>query len=301
VTEDLDFKTLAMLEAVISLRSVQAAAKKLGLTPSAVSHGLRRLRVRTGDDLVTQTSRGMEPTARGLVIVEATRAAVGALRASLSDRVFDPAIERRTFVVQMADYAASVVGPELTRRVLGAGPGLTIKMARLGVESELALESEVDLVIGPLGAETGRLQTQRLFSDTFLCAARPEHPRFGRELDLETYLGLEHVCVAPQGARGSLVDTALAEMSRARNIRAVTPFFFAALALARASDLVVTLPALLLTRYAPAFELQTRAPAFALPKITMRHTWHRRREGDSGHAWLRQTLVEIGKDLRAPS
>jgi DNA-binding transcriptional LysR family regulator len=60
-----DFRTLAMLEAVVSSGSVQGAAKKLGLTPSAVSHGLRRLREQTGDPLVTLTARGMEPTARG--------------------------------------------------------------------------------------------------------------------------------------------------------------------------------------------------------------------------------------------
>jgi DNA-binding transcriptional LysR family regulator len=299
--EDPDFRTLAMLEAVVSSRSVQGAAKRLGLTPSAVSHGLRRLREQTGDPLVTQTTRGMEPTARGRVIVEAARAAIATLRSSMADRPFDPPTERRRFVVDMADYAASLLAPELARRAVAAGPGITLTMVRLSRQPDLALESDVDLVVGPLSADTDRLRTQRLFTDTFACAVRVDHPHVAEGLSLDDYLGLEHVCVAPLGSRSSMVDAALAELGRARSIRLVTPFFLAALAIARSTDLAVTLPARLLDAYGAAFGLRSLAPSFELPRLAMHQTWHARLDRDAGHAWLRRTLLEIGADLRAPS
>jgi DNA-binding transcriptional LysR family regulator len=130
---------------------------------------------------------------------------------------------------------------------------------------------------------------------------RSDHPTVRESLTLDAYLGLEHVCVSPLGSRGSMVDAVLTELGRARSIRLVTPFFLTALAIARSTDLAVTLPSRLLDAYGAAFGLRALAPGFELPRLAMHQTWHARLDRDAGHAWLRKTVLAIATDLKAPS
>ena len=296
--EDVDLRTLQMLDTVVATGSVQLAAQKLGVTPSAVSHGLRRLRARTNDELVIATRGGMVPTVRGAALAKAVRTAFASVTASLSDGPFEAASSERTFTIGAADYASSVLGAAIFGTLRREAPHVTVKLGHLRFDVAERLEAgELDVAIAPFGIQSQSLKTSALFQDRFLCAARRGHPRFHEIGSLAGYLAASHICVAPAGLDSSFVDDTLDALGHRRDIVLRLPFFLAALECASASDLVVTLPRSFLARFAKRFDLEVTALPFEIAPLRMAQTWHVRRDNEPAHRWLRSLLARAAKSL----
>lgn len=300
---DFDLNLLRVLGAVLETRHVTRAARRLGLSQSAVSHALARLRAALGDELLVRGPDGLVPTERGAALLAPVQAILQAVEDALAGPApFDPATAERTFRVAAADYAQFVLLPPLLARLAAEAPQVNVWVAPTpepDVLSAALASGELDLVIGVSTAapSTGGLYTRTLFSDAFVCVVREGHPTVDDTLTLDDYLALPHAFIAPRGRQGGAVDSALAKLGRARRIALAVPHFLVIPHAIAGSDLIVTLAARVAHAFAEPLGLRILPPPLPLPSFEIALTWHERRHRDPGHAWLREALAAISASL----
>lgn len=293
----IDMNLLVVLDAALRERSVQRAAQRLGLTPSAVSHALRRLREVIGDPLLIRTPRGMVPTERAERLSPRLRRALADLEGILSDEVpFDPATARRLFTVSSADLAQVVLLPPLLQRLAAEAPGmrLVVRPPRNDLFDSLA-SGALDLAFGIFDEAPEGFRYQALFREDFMCMMRRDHPAAAEPLTLERYLALSHVSVAPRGGPGSIVDSALAALGHTRDVALVVPHFLVAPLVVAETDLVFMVPSRIGRRYAGLLPVCLAPPPFALESFTLAQVWHERAHKEPAHAWLRQRIAQLAR------
>jgi len=286
-----DFNLLVTLDAVLLEGSVAGAARRLGLSASAMSRALARLRETTGDPLLVRAGRGLVPTPRALELREPVRRLVEEAHAALRPAApLDLSTLARTFTLRTREGFVENFGAALVARVASDAPGVRLHfMAKTDRETTLLRKGAVDLETGIVGTEADpEVRTRALFGDRFVGVVRAGHPLARGKVTLARYLAARHVLVARQGGRQSPVDAAL--LPAERSIAATTGSFAAALALARASDLVATVPERqtgILREGMHSFALPVEVPA-----LTISMLWHPRMDVDQAHRWLRGLVLE---------
>jgi DNA-binding transcriptional LysR family regulator len=290
----MDPSLLPLLDALLELRNVTRAAKRVGLTQSAASHALARLREQLADPLLVRAGGGMALTPRARELVEPVRRAVQALEAVATDTpAFDPRRARRTFAIATGDYQGMTILPALYKRLAKAAPGVDLRILQLASGIEDLLETEaLDLVLSLSSPATRPgLYRQRLFEEPYTCVVRDGHPA-QRALTLEAFCALGHVLVAPRGQRG-VVDHALAERGASRRVTVVVPGFGVAGHLVAGSDLVLTTPERVARALARTLPLRIVPPPLPVPPAVCWQQWHERTHRDPGHVWLRALVAEV--------
>lgn len=291
-----DLNLLFTLDALLEQGSVVGAGRKLGLSASAMSRSLARLRTITGDPLLVRAGRGLVPTPRADAIREDVHRIVEDARALLrpSDTV-DLFRLARTFVLRTSDGFSETIGPTLIQLVADEAPNVRIRFIRkLDKDSSGLRNGDVDLETGVVGKAIGpEVRSRSLFSDSYVGVVRLDHPLASGKMSLERYANGRHVLVTRQGLDLGEIDAKLEAMGAERRIVTTVDGFAAALALARGSDLVATVP----ERHTQG--LRGGMVTFVLPVSTDDFTisllWHPRMEGDAAHRWLRQ-LVRRASD-----
>jgi len=300
---DPDLNLLIALDVLLAEGSVAGAARRLGLSASAMSRTLSRLRTATGDPLLVRAGRNMVLTPYAEEIRERTQNTVFEARAVLrpSAAELDPATLERTFTLRTNDGFVEAFGPALIAAAAAAAPLVRLRFAPKPEKSSKPLrEGLVDLEIGVLGDMGPEIRLQALFRDRFVGVARKGHPlALQPDVTLERYVACGHVVASRSGRVAGPVDQALAELGLERNIAAVVPSFPAALAVAQASDLVALVPASFLINQPTVSGNGVVAALFAfeLPvktqSITVSQMWHPRSEVDPAHRWLRQLVLSV--------
>lgn len=299
---NLDLNLLRVLDAVLETRHITQAARKLGLSQSAVSHALGRLREALGDELLVRGPGGLLPTERALAIAEPLRQTLSGLERALSaPRPFEPGASDRTFRVAAGDYAQFVLLPPLIARLQREAPGVNLWVTPATpdeMNTKLA-NGELDLGIGvPLGTAAGAgLRERTLFEERFVCVVRQDHPTVRKALTLEQYVSVPHAFIAPRGRKGGAVDTALAERGLERRIAVAVPHFLVVPHVVAGSDLVVTLAARVAHAFAQHLPLRILPPPLPVPDFRIALFWHERQQRDPGHVWLREVLAQVGAGL----
>lgn len=293
---NVDLNLLFVLNALLGTRNVTRAARDLGLTQSAVSHALKRLRATFGDELLVRVPGGMAPTARAAALAEPLRQALMTLSDVVaSPQAFNPGTAQRMFRVMAADFAQFVLLPELLGTLAREAPGVDIWVVTGGMDDpdQALLAGEVDLVIGVpgRGRRLAGVQQRRLFAERFVCLARAGHPEIQGELTLEQYVALPHAFVAPRGRAGGIVDEVLAERGLARRVALAVPNFLVVPHVIVASDLIVTLGSRLAYAFAKTWQLQVLEPPIPVPGFHVTLSWHERWQGDPGHTWIRSQIT----------
>ena len=175
---------LVAFDALCRERHVTRAAKRVGITQSAMSNSLRQLRALFDDELFVRAPRGVVPTARALSLAEPVRRGLSLLEGAVAPPTFDPSRDARTFVLSADDYVQLVVLPPLLTALAARAPHVRLKVvhsARHAVPEGLA-RGEVDLAFGWFGAPPPRHRREKLFTERFTCVVRRGHPR-ARALD----------------------------------------------------------------------------------------------------------------------
>src|SRR5262245_41258297 len=259
---DFDLNLLVALDALLSEASVTRAARRLGLTQSAMSHTLRRLRDLLGDPLLVRTPEGMSPTPRARQLGAPLRQALQDIKQAIARPRFDPGSARITFTLCIPDLVQISLLPSLIRRLSQEAPGVDLVVRPLGKSASRRLRAgEFDLVISPLRESKTGFYQQRLFSERFVCLARADHPEVGEALSLERFIRLPHLLVSPLGASAAgLVDRALEEKNLARRVVLRIPSFLAAPLIVAHSDLVLTLPERVARTFSSALPLRILSP-----------------------------------------
>lgn len=296
---DLDGRSLALLLAVHEEGSVTRAAQRLGLTQSAVSHGLDRLRAVTGDPLFVRAGRGIVATARADALVPRARALLDELRGFASAGGFDPATLQATVTIAANDLQRDLLLPPLLRRLRAQAPGLTLRVIASAVPTpELLRERHCELIVTPRPPDAGDLVHKRLFKDRYVVFHDPQHG--AAPTDAAAYLAAEHVTVVYEQPRRPLdLDRWLADRGHARRFVAQVPSFAAVAAFVAGGPWLTTLPSLLGAHTLRG--LATAPVPLPCPTMPMYAVWHLRHQADPLHRWLRQQLdAVVPPALRAP-
>ena len=291
----IDLNLLTSLDAILEERNVTRAARRLGVTQPAVSHALRRLRELLGDELLVRGAGGMRATPRALELHPAVRAALTAAEAVLQPAPpFEPAKAERTFVVVVDDRTSYQVLPTLIEKLAREAPGVSLAIRPIPMELALdALADDLDLQIGVFRDLPASVREETLWREDFLCVLRKGSPGTRGTFDLDRYLSLSHVFVAPRGLPGSPLDDALARKGLRRKIAVTLPNFLVAPHIVAATDLVWTAPGELARAFAGRLPLVLREPPLPVPGFTVKLRWHVRLDRDPGLAWLRQTFHAV--------
>lgn len=291
---DLDLNLLKALDALLRERSVSGAARKLGLSISAMSRTLSRLRLALGDPILVPAGRAMVATPHAEAIAEQVRTLTAAVQTVLSP---PPAVEirdlRRDFTIRANDSFVLLYAARLSSTVTRAAPGVRLRFApKPDKDIELLRDATIDLDIGVVSGDGAELRGQTLFEDSFVGVARTGHPILtAQPVTAEDYAAGGHVVGSRRGQFNGPVDEALAELGLKRKVHLVVPSFPAVIAVAAASDLIGLVP-----RSCCQPGTMNGVELFALPvptpKFVITQTWHPRMDADPVHRWLRGLIFE---------
>jgi len=283
-----DLNLLVTLDVLLAEGSVARAAKRLRLSPSAMSRALARLRETTGDPLLVRAGRGLVPTPRAVEL----RERVGQLVQD-GEAVLRPAAKLdlkklgRTFTLRTSEGFVENFGPDLIARVGKEAPGVRLRFVQKPNKDNAPLrDGSVDLETGVVEKTTAQeLRVQALFRDRHIGVVRKGHPLSKGKITPTRYATGRHICVSRDGIDKGPIDDALASFGLEREIVTIVGGFSTALGLARASDLIASVP----ERHTG--NLRAGMHSFHLPVPTPEFTvsllWHPRLDADLAHRWLR--------------
>lgn len=299
---DLDMTALLVFDAMLEERSVTRAARRLGMTQSAVSHALNRLRDVWRDPLFMRRGTGMVPSQRALALMPGIGAALGELRLLIGEAErFDLAGSRRRFVLGMSDYAAALFLPRLLDR---AGDSLgrvtfLVRHASHAIGMDMLDRGDVECLIGSFPAPPARMREETLLQERFVCAARTGHPLFESGLSLDAYAAAHHIHVSLSGEPSGLPDQFLARAGRSRHVAMTIGHFLVLPQILASSDLIATEPQSVLAPFLTGFGVATRPTPFRSDPFAFSMIWHARSDRDPAHDWLRGAIKDVAAAERA--
>lgn len=299
-----DLNLLVLFEAVMQERHVGRAAQRMNLSPSAVSHGLGRLRSLLGDPLFIKTPRGVTPTDRALALEETiAEVLAGARRIVETSAPFEPRTSTRAFTLGAPDATAAVFLPPLVSLLRKQAPHLDMRIRSLmpapgATSAEVAWRNAfadldtraMDVAVLPADAAPARFSMVTLFSEGFVIAARSGHPWLAKPT-LARFLAQDHLVVSQTGDPFGFVDAALAERGLKRRVTLTAPNFMLALALLAQSDLLAAIPASLFRLHGPRFRLKSTKPPLTLPGFDINAITPKPALQDVGVSWLVTSLA----------
>ncbi|GAA0630128.1 LysR family transcriptional regulator [Brevundimonas kwangchunensis] len=284
-----DLNLLVLFEAVMAEGNVARAASRLCISPSAVSHGLGRLRRLLNDPLFIRTPKGVAPTARAMELGDPIADILGQVRGVVSSaEVFDPRRSTRRFTIGAPDGVSAVVMPELLARLQTDAPLIGLCEQTIRPEDAFLLldTHTIDLVIGPaIGEAPARFRQSVLFDEDFVICMRADLPLAG-EMTLDRYCAAAHLLVSSTGDASGLVDRALAAVGRSRRIAYVAPNFMLALAILSDTSLIAALPRRLAERHCDRFSLVFVEPPLKLQTYAIVRMLPTAALADAGVQWL---------------
>src|SRR5262245_32811900 len=289
-----DLNLLVTLDVLLAEGSVARAARRLRLSPSAMSRALARLRATTGDPLLVRAGRGLVPTPRALELREHVSRLVRD-----GEAVLRPAqtldLERlvRVFTLRTREGFVENFGPKLIARVGKEAPGVRLAFVpKPDKDSAPLRDGSVDLETGVVGQRTGpEVRAQALFRDRFIRVVRKGHPLSKGRITPARYAAGRHIGVSRRALDKGPIDEALQPLGLEREIVTIVGSFAAALAVARGSDLIASVP----ERHTG--NLRSGMHSFplpvAVPELTVSLLWHPRLDADPAHRWLRGIVREV--------
>ena len=298
---------LAALDALLAEGSVTGAARRLGLSSSAMSRTLARLRAATGDPLLVRAGRGLVPTPHAAELRDRVHQLTRDVRTVLSPDAshLDVASLARTFTIRAGEGFVDQFSAPLVAAITAAAPHVRLRFAPKTDKDALPLrDGQIDLEIGVLGASAPEVRTRFLFRDAFIGAVRIGHPLLEGPMTPERYAACRHVVASRKGNFTGPVDDALEALGLRREIVAVVPGFPDAMRIARDTDLVALVPRSGLAGPTSADPTAQGLMGFDLPvhtpPIAISAMWHPRMDADLAHRWLRDTVVAVCQAAAPP-
>jgi DNA-binding transcriptional LysR family regulator len=290
----LDATLLLVFQTAMETRKLGEVAVRLGLTPSAISHALTRLRDIFEDALFTRQHDGVTPTRRAIELQPNIVAALTALRSSLNVAPFNPATIERTFKIAALDYAIVIIGPGLIRAITKLAPGVRLSFVTLGrAESlEAVMRGQLDMSIGVFPRSVDKIVLTDLTQDQFVLVARRGHPAFKKPITIDRFAALDHIMVSGSGDLSGPIDAALAELGKKRRVVAAVPQFLASLASVQISDAIASVPEKSALRYAKRLGLEIWPTPLKIPPFQVSAATLASASSDLALAWLLEQMRE---------
>lgn len=300
--QSVDLNLLVALDVLLSERSVTKAARRLGLSPSAMSRTLARLRLATGDPLLVQAGRALVPTPYAEALAGQVHALARDAQAALRPPAtrLDLASLDRTFTIRAGEGFVELLAAPLMAVIATIAPHVRLRFVlKPDKDAQPLREGLIDLEIGVIGTSAPEVRTQLLFRDRHVGVARNGHPLLkAGSITPENYAACGHVAASRRGEFREAIDDALGLLGLRRRIQLVVPSYPEAMRVARGSDLVALVPRSCLGNALAAghaedlkiesFELPVRTPEFNISAI-----WHPRMDADPAQRWLRDIIMAV--------
>ncbi|MBI1261909.1 MAG: LysR family transcriptional regulator [Rhizobiales bacterium] len=295
-----DMGLLIVFQELFQHRKSVLVADRLGLTQSAISHALGRLRSIFDDELFVRKSAGFQPTPRALELgpqisklIEMTEQLVN------KEADFDPATADDLIRLGVSDFTCALIAPPLISCLRQRAPALTLSFRPIVRRMALdALASgDLNLAIGLFAGSPTGITIEPLYRENYVVIARKNHPQLKRgKLRLEEYVSLDHLLISPDGDPWGIVDTTLENLFHRRRIVATLPSIFPALSVVASSDIICTIPRRLANQHLQSFDLLVKEPPIRIRTFQVSMAWHAKSAKASLVRWLtkeiRQTVSE---------
>jgi DNA-binding transcriptional LysR family regulator len=302
-----DLNLLRVFDAMMAERHVTRAGQRIGLSQPAVSAALNRLRGLFNDELFVRNGHEMVPTARALSLSEPIADALRRVELAVAANTqFDPATARRDFTVRGVDYFGFLLIPPLMQNLSQSAPGIVVRCldAQSGSVVQLLDEGRIDLAVEVLHELNDPIRSQFLIRERYVVIISAQHPEIavskdfdGEKFDLDLYCRVPHALHSFVGGTMGNVDAALSSINRKRYVALSSPHFFSIAKAVADSSIIANFPERLAKQIAPLFGLRIFQPPIDLAPISLAMVWHRRNDGNAGHIWFRQQIVNAARLL----
>jgi len=294
----IDLNLLVIFEAIIARRSISKAAQKVGISQSAMSHALRRLRQTFNDELVRRGPHGMIPTARGQQLAESLLGPLKQIHSVVDEQSnFDAKTSRRCFSIRISDYLVGWLLPSLLARIRSEAPHITLSVSHPVSPNTLDPDTDIHLFVCSNIVPPHGVKRERLFKDKFVAVFRRGHPALSQKMTLKLFLELPHLKVSHANSGSTLLDDALARRGLSRRVAVILPSFYGILSIIKNTDLCAVLPPSWLKLYgAPA---EFAACAVPVPNFEFTVDQFSKSTHDAGLRWLRGLILQEFHALRS--
>jgi len=314
----IDLNLLRVFDALLEEGNVTRAGYRLGLSQSAVSHALGRLREALGDELFVRSQHGVRPTARAQEMGPEVHAALSRLQTALSVKSFDPATTERQFTIMAGPYSSAILIPALVERMAEEAPGAGLQLVENTSDILERMDARrVDFVVGSAESGPERVQSDVLFHETLVWAVRNGHPLAEGRLTFERLIETPHVAIRRQRAidgrspnqlvmratwedMGAL-ESKLRDRNMQRRIGVTVPDAYSAMAVVRRSDMAALLPKRMAEMAADAGMLHIIGRPYQSPPMEVSLLCLRERLDEPAIAWMHGTLKSVAALIGEPS
>lgn len=310
-----DLNLLRIFDVLLEERSVTRAGLRLGLSQSAVSHALNRLRHMLNDELFVRGPGGMRPTVRALEIASEIHAPLATLQAALAPAAFDPSVSQRRFNLVAGAYGAAVLAPLLVGRLAELAPRAELVVSGYGGGLLDLLDTRAaDFAVAGVVSAPDRFAYDPLVTEELVWAVSPAAPLAERaQVTVADLAATAHIAIARQAAvdeaavrgllsRSSWEDDgafarALSEVGLTRRVAVTVPDTSTALAVASRSQMATLVPRRLAGPWAEAGLLKLIDPPYESPPVGIGLMFRKDRLQEAPIAWFRELILEIGRGL----
>lgn len=302
----LDLNLLRVFDVLLEERSATRAGARLGLSQSAVSHALGRLRYALNDDLFVRDPRGLKPTPRSLEIGPQVHAALSQLQAAFAPPSFDPATTERRFTIVAGAYACAVLVPELVAQMAREAPRAELVIAEASSDLLEQLDSRrTDFVIGSVDSAPERLAHEILLRETLAWIVRAENPLPRGAVSMADLLSIPHVVISRRSVEGQGVsmraswedlgafEALLEKKGLRRQIGVTVPDTYSAMGVIRRSDMATLIPRRLAALSTQSGVMRMIEPPYQSPQVDLGMLYLTDRIADPAIAWMRRLLRSV--------
>ncbi|WP_413729441.1 LysR family transcriptional regulator [Sodalis sp. RH22] len=300
-----DLNLLVALDALLEEGSVVGAARRMNLSPPAMSRTLGRIRETLGDPMFVQAGRKLVPTPRALAMREQVRAAV-----EQATQVLTPSAEvdlttlARRFNVRATDEFVSIHLGRLLDAMATSMPRAMLRFApeEDDVDDEALRSGRIDLFISGSRKLGPEIRVQSLFTTTYVGVARENHPIFDNDMTLQQFTRWEHINVSRRGKSDGPIDAVIEAQNLRRHVALVVSSPYTALFALQESDLLLLLPAHLAhSAFAAGLHIRLFDLPVPLKTVLLTQAWHPRLQSDPAHQWLRRTIRLLCREDASPA
>jgi DNA-binding transcriptional LysR family regulator len=302
----LDLNLLRVFDTVMAEGSLTRSASVLAMTQPAVSHALKRLHDAVGETLFVRNARGMAPTPRAQALWPQVRQALAGLQQALAPAAFNPQTDPVNFLLAMVDATAVLLMPPLVQAIEREQALANLRVLPLSTRDPRAMleRGDTDLAVGyfpdamaaiQAEGEESALRHLRLYDTRYVCVMRQGHPLANTALTVDAFCDAHHLLVSFSGKPHGFVDQALINLGRQRRIVLTVNQFHTAGQVVIQSDLLTVLPRSFLSATGYQHELVVHELPFELGGVQVELLWHRRKDSDPAHRWLRQQIAAVAQ------
>jgi len=296
----IDLNLLTIFDAIFRERHISRAAERLGMSQSAVSHALSRLREILEDPLFERHASTMEPTRRALEIARPVQDALHDLAGILAPMEgFDARSTKRIFTIAMGDYCECLLLPPLMQWLNRNAPNIQISILPEDTPEarELLYQGRIDLLLDYMPLEADGIVARALYQEHLCVVASRTRANVGDQLSVASFASAKHVIYGRHSALGSLLEVALRREEVERTNVLVASSLVSMLLIASRSGLLASVPRKLAAHYADDLDLVIFPLPVEMEDLTVKMYWQQEQQEDPSHRWLRELLSRIAANL----